>query len=136
MEKDDIREIRRWSCRNPWKQNVILRAKPEIFRRIMKLGRVNIGVDMIFAEEYMDLLICFRCWRFSHTQKSCNNEELCGTCSGMHDHRECGSKEQICVNCYRANKKEGLGHRPNSWECPVYKKAAERARNNIIQYYE
>jgi len=69
--------------------------------------------------KFNDVLQCFRCQGFGHTQKYCRLEHRCVRCGGMHSKADCdksSNEPACCVHC--------KGDHPASYKgCSVYKKA-------------
>lgn len=130
-KKDDVKIITKRTCRNPWKNNWIFQAKPDIFKAIVKKGKVNFNLEVLYAEEYFGLALCFKCHRFGHVAKYCKEEAACGKCAGAHDTKDCQSRETECVNCRRMNRAE-RNHSPRDIGCPVYKLKLEQAKKKTV----
>ncbi|KAJ8912980.1 hypothetical protein NQ315_000037 [Exocentrus adspersus] len=127
---EDVKIIRRTTCRNPWKENIILRTKLENFKNIVKRGKIELDCQLHFVEEYLGLPICYRCCRFGHVAKYCKEKMVCYKCTGEHDGKGCQSDTRTCANCFRMfGKKES--HEARNAACPALVQALEKSRRNI-----
>lgn len=46
------------------------------------------------------LLQCFKCFKFNHSAKICNNKQRCSICAGEHLFKECDNPNSLnCTNC-------------------------------------
>lgn len=71
------------------------------------------------------LLQCFRCFKFNHSAKVCNNKQKCSICSLEHYYKDCDNPGCIkCVNC-------GGEHLAISRECPIKIKNILDKKNKI-----
>jgi hypothetical protein len=80
---------------------------------------VRISPDQIKQEEYVDVLMCFKCYKLNeHTTKDCPTPNLiiCSECTGNHDFRECKATVKKCINS------QG-DHRTMAMSCPKKKEA-------------
>lgn len=127
IKEEDMKIIKRFRCRNPWKTNWVVRLPGAKFREIIKKGKINIGCESLFVEEYVGVLMCFRCCRYGHLSTRCMEPEVCYNCGREHGGGSCTERELRCINCWRAYGREE-GHGARSQECPVYKINMEKAR--------
>ncbi|XP_018576439.1 uncharacterized protein LOC108914985 [Anoplophora glabripennis] len=127
-----IKIVRRVTCRNPWKENVILRVGVRPFKDIAKRGKVELGCELLFAEEYLGLPLCFRCCRPGHVMRACKEKEVCCRCMGEHDSRDCQSKELKCVSCWREYRRV-VAHSARDPTCPALGKILVKSRK-LINY--
>lgn len=57
---------------------------------------------------------CFKCQAFGHVAINCHKTQKCGFCSGIHNSKECKTKENLkCSNC-------NSNHAANDKNCPIY----------------
>lgn len=127
---DEFRVIKRITCRNAWKENVVLRVSVNDFKLLVKKRKVEIDCERYHVEEYLGLAMCFKCCRFGHITKYCNNKESCHKCAGDHDGRECEKNERRCVNCWRVFGKNA-SHSARDQECPAMISILEKSRKRI-----
>ena len=50
-------------------------------------------------EKPIEVQQCFKCNKFNHIAKECNNETACSKCRGKHDRKECQANTKKCSNC-------------------------------------
>jgi hypothetical protein len=87
---------------------------------------VKISPGQIQKEEYVDILMCFKCYKLeSHSTKNCPTPDIviCSECSGAHDYRDCTEATKKCINCKGA-------HRTMAMSCPVKKEMIKNKKNN------
>lgn len=129
--QDEIKIITKVTCRNPWKQNWLFQAKPDIFKALVKKGKVNFNLELLHVEEHFGVALCFRCHRFGHVAKYCREDPACGKCAGAHDTKECQNEGTECINCKRMNKTD-RGHSARDKSCPVYKWKTEQSKKKTV----
>lgn len=66
--------------------------------RYVKFGSISCK-----ARDIYEVIQCYRCLRFGHMANTCNEEIICGRCSGNHQTKNCGENFRKCVNCIRFN---------------------------------
>lgn len=67
------------------------------------------------------LRICYKCWRFGHSQKFCKASSVkCCKCGLEHEEKECKATNLKCINC-------GEAHKASDKNCP------ERDRQDKIR---
>ena len=85
--------------------------------------------SQIEAEQYIDILMCFRCYKLEeHSTNNCPtpNQIICSECTGNHSFKDCTSQIKKCVNC--------LGpHRTMAMMCPLKKKLIKEKREQKEQ---
>ena len=80
-------------------------------------------------ERAAQVVQCFKCQQWGHSQNACGKQVKCGQCAGAHQSRECTTDRVSCSNC-------GKKHR--TWEkreCPtfqVYHQGVERKRIALL----
>ncbi|XP_058816402.1 uncharacterized protein LOC131679683 [Topomyia yanbarensis] len=80
------------------------------------LGMVRVKI----RRYYPSPMQCFRCGKFGHGSKACNQKEVCLNCSGEHQvikGVKC-NEESKCINC-------GEKHSARDRQCPVQMKEAQ-----------
>ncbi|KAJ8945529.1 hypothetical protein NQ318_020374 [Aromia moschata] len=102
----------------------------DIFKAIVKKGKLNYECELLYAEEYLGLAMCYKCCRFGHIAKYCREDDVCYKCGRGHDARECGERNERCVNCLRMFGKPGQ-HNARDASCPAFKINIERSRTCI-----
>jgi hypothetical protein len=93
---------------------------------------VRISPDQIKQEEYVDILMCFRCYKLDcHTTRECPTPDLviCSECSGPHDYKECTSETKKCINCKGAHRTMAMAC-PNKKQILINKKVNKEEASN------
>ncbi|KAF2345265.1 hypothetical protein FHG87_023979, partial [Trinorchestia longiramus] len=78
---------------------------------------VKIAPSQIQQEKFIDILICFNCYKMEeHATKDCPtpNVTVCSECTGNHTYKNCTSSIKKCLNC------QG-DHRTMAMSCPTRK---------------
>ncbi|GIY68091.1 uncharacterized protein CDAR_453061 [Caerostris darwini] len=108
-------------------RNWIIESTPEVFKTLSKATKISIGWERISYKEYVRPRQCFKCCKFGHLAKHCQEpKDLCTNC-GNPDHtwKDCKAAPK-CVNCshnnQRLNTKTPTNHSCTSKECPTYQK--------------
>lgn len=103
------------------------------FNKLIKMQKINIGMDKCAVYEDVTILRCFKCCGYNHKSALCKRDLACMKCGGNHVSTNCKVKEHRCINCIRAAKEFNLNldvkHNINDVNCAVYKKAVERKKN-------
>ena len=110
-------------------------------RRAIKSDRDRIYVGISSCRVYDRFYVkrCNNCQQFGHFKDSCQNETVCGHCSGPHQSEGCSLKESKdfsklkCTNCKDAPGC-GNGHSAFWYNCPAYKEAQKKLRSTISYY--
>lgn len=111
--------------------NAILEVDHDIFRGMMKTGKINIGLLGLRVEEALVPLQCYRCCGYGHRQDKCQGEIMCYKCGSNHEGKTCTVTEYKCGNCIRRGKKapSEVSHAANDRKCPGYVRRMEELRN-------
>lgn len=117
--------------RNLGRESWIVEAPISVFRKIVTDGWVVMNLTRVRVDEDEDVVRCYKCCRFGHVAKFCQQEVSCYRCGGKHEGKECQSKRVNCVNCERV-RLEKREHEANDWRCPVYIRQVERERSKKI----
>lgn len=122
------------------KYMAILEVDPETFKKIMESGMLLVDLSVCTVFEHVDLLRCFRCTGYHHTNKNCkSNTSFCLKC-GLDNHStpDCSTAEKdfCCPNCSDANKKYKLNffinHGPFDRTCEIFKKKTDAEKRKIL----
>nr|XP_027203062.1 uncharacterized protein LOC113796958 [Dermatophagoides pteronyssinus] len=120
---------------------VILEASPQIWQICTNLGNLFIGYKCCLVKNHVNVRHCFKCLRFGHIAKFCNNNPVCSKCNDGHSSKDCSVQITTtrCVNCIWTNQNRrenaelvNIDHSVFSKECPLYKSALEKTYN----YYD
>jgi len=102
------------------------------FNKCTYPSHVKIGLLRTSTRPYYpNPLLCYGCFSYGHPRARCPGPQRCFNCSNEHQEEECREAAH-CRNC------DG-NHRPNSRQCPVYKKEMDIIRvkvDNNITYPE
>ena len=99
--------------------------------KLVKKGRLRIEYNWCRVEMRVDLIQCYRCWRYGHTAVLCEApEDRSGDCKnygeGGHMRKNC-DKEKQCPIC------EVKGHSAGTGACRETRRALRRAREEEIK---
>lgn len=88
-------------------ENIIVELAPVIWKQIEGKARLYIGWERLSYREEYRLRQCFRCTKFGHVAKHCDNEKICTIClKPGHNYNECKGRPR-CGNCKYHNKTFG-----------------------------
>lgn len=121
------------------KYMAIVEVDPNTFKSIMKSGMVLINLSVCPVFEHIDVLRCFTCTGYHHTNKNCKIKNIICIKCGLtgHSSQDCETdiKHFCCPNCLAANEKHKLNflinHGPFDRECEIFKKKIEIERKRI-----
>nr|CAI5841461.1 unnamed protein product [Callosobruchus analis] len=130
-ERETIKIVGKKPCRNLRRETWILEAEPGVFKKMVKKGTIYFDLETVYIEEYLDALMCYKCYRFGHKAQRCKEQQdTCYVCGGVgHRGEEC-SNLLDCVNCRRMGVDEGSRrHSARDTGCPVWKKKVDQERS-------
>lgn len=124
--------------------NVVVELDPVTYGLISGKDVIYIGWRTCRYVDHINIIQCYRCWRFGHMAKHCNKKEnVCSKCAGGHRLRECTSEEEICVNCRNASEVLKIPnidyrHTAINKKCEAYRRVYEQLeqRVNYPELYE
>lgn len=128
--KDKIKVVTKRQCRNPYKENWILEARPEISKWFLKKGMINCDLVRVYVQEHLNMAVCFKCCGFGHVSKYCSAKNCCHKCGEEHEMKNCNSDIFNCPNCTKMQLAE-RSHSARDIDCPVYQRKLLRYRNTI-----
>ena len=106
-------------------------------------NRIYIGISCCRVYDRFYVKRCNNCQQFRHYKDNCQNQTVCGHCSGHHKSESCSLKECTdfsklkCTNCKEANVPgSGNGHSAFWFKCPAYIEAQNKLRSTIPYYDE
>ena len=76
--------IRRINNVNSKFASVALRSSLDFLDSALKTGHICIGSLSFHVEDYVHIIMCFKCQRFGHVMKSCTHDTACGLRSESH----------------------------------------------------
>lgn len=82
------------------KINVVLEIDQKTYTQIKLKNTINIHWQTCKYVEHINVIQCYRCWKFGHMAKLCNNKNnTCPKCTGDHKEIDCKAQTLQCVNC-------------------------------------
>lgn len=131
INKEDITIKKKFERKNTC--TAIAEVEAQLFLRIMKESKLNVGWDRCPVYEELNLWRCYKCNGYNHKAANCRNESACSKCSENHHSSECMSEIAKCVNCLNINKKLKMifeiNHSALDKDCPVFCRKASLQRN-------
>ena len=113
--------------------NIIMEVRYDIFKDIMKRAKLNVGWRICKIEEYHCIVQCYKCARFNHFAKDCENSVTCFKCAGNHKTKECTNDYVKCINCVKTTEKLKIklnsSHTSYDKNCPCLARNIERITN-------
>lgn len=129
--EEKLKVVTKRTCRDRRKENWLLEATPEVFKKIMRKQILAFDLMMVHVEEFIRPAICFRCCGYGHVGKYCTAEKpICYRCAGDHEGKNCQERELRCINCRKTGKEE-KGHMARDQSCPVMKRKINRQRRLV-----
>lgn len=112
------------------RNSAIIETHPDVYNKIMKLGKLKIGWSRCMVYEHTSLMRCYKCNNYNHVAKECTNVRTCGTCSSSeHETKECTSNTKRCINCIKTNEilqlSLDVNHSVYDKSCRVYQRKIE-----------
>lgn len=108
------------------------------FKKALKSQRINIGWSRCRIYEHVDVLRCYKCNSFGHTQVNCVSDNFsCPLCAGEHTIQYCTADplSHKCINCIRENEKTKFNadvqHCAFSTKCPILLRKIEKRKMRI-----
>lgn len=90
--------------------NLVISLNPEPFKKLIKIGIINIGWQRLRLREYIRPMQCFKCQMNDQLAKFCRNEQKCSNW-GSKDHAYKDFKEDAeCINCVIYNERYNAGY--------------------------
>lgn len=117
--------------------NVIMELDPSTYENITKREVLYLGWRTCRYIDHLNVIQCYRCWRFGHMAKDCRKREnTCSKCAGDHKFNDCTSDEETCVNCRFASQVLRIPnidyrHTAASKKCEAYKRVCEQLRLRV-----
>lgn len=131
-----IRVLRKFEVKKPKiKFGFKLEVDAATFKLLIDAQRVSVGWDKCWVNEEFNLLRCYNCWGYHHTQTSCTNNKACFKCGESHDAVDCKPEIEKCCVCISKSASSGLSldasHNAKSVLCPTYLHKIEMEKRNI-----
>lgn len=108
--------------------NIIMEVDPQTYAQLRLRGTISIGWKSCYFVDHVNIVQCYKCWKFGHMRKDCKKEkEVCPHCTEEHKGSECEASIKVCINCKYAAENFGLenikfDHSAYSKECDSYKR--------------
>lgn len=117
----------------------IMEVDPETFKAVMKSGHLLVDLSVCSVFEHVDVLRCFKCTGYHHTNKNCTNKSSfcikCGLTGHFSQNCNTDPKDFCCPNCCEANEKFKLSfpinHGPFNRECSILKRKTEIEKRKV-----
>lgn len=114
----------------------VVEMDPESFRKIIKVGKVNIEWQRYKVYEHLNIVRCFKCKGFNHYADHCNDDSSClKSASSSHQADKCTEDTLKCSNCIKVNARLGMYldtiHNVMDNTCPVYRRQLENYKTKI-----
>lgn len=117
---------------NPRRFDWTLQLEPELFKYVVKLGKVNFNLERIRVEEVQEMVMCMRCCAYGHVVKYCKETaDRCYRCAKEHRAKDCTTQTLECINCQRLGYKI-RAHRADDKNCPAYRRKLELRREQTV----
>ena len=122
-------------------RNLVAEVTPEAWR-IMTQKKLKIGWHICNADNYINIVKCFKCCKFGHRAQKCTGDEKCPICAENHKLKECKASiaEYKCINSVshntyhsQENAKVNENHSSLDKNCPSLL-AAVRKYNQNTEY--
>ncbi|CAG4989836.1 unnamed protein product [Parnassius apollo] len=140
-QQDDLRLCFKRTNKNPNLYNAVFRVQPNLWRKIINIGRLSIDHQRIHVEEFSPFMQCHKCYQFGHTKNKCTAENtVCGYCSETTHHifncpHTANPERAQCTNCVghnsKFNTKLETKHKATSTYCPRLRIMREKILNRI-----
>lgn len=120
------------------KFNLILEADSSTYNFIINKQKLNLGWNRCFVYNDYGIIRCYKCNKYGHFQKDCQDKITCGKCTGNHNAQECVSNCVKCINCVLSNEKYKMNLNVNHtvWDnvnCETYKRIEKIRKNKFLQ---
>lgn len=135
VNEKDIKVIKKYTPKNKNIYNVILEVSPTAFKCLLNSKRVFIEWDSLPIYEYVNVLRCFKCWKYGHKAVHCRQDNIvCPQCNKNHKSEMCTSIEKECTNCKHAHdvlKIPNIDYKHSVFDkkCICYQRAQERVKS-------
>lgn len=133
QDKVEIKYRKR--ARNPHINHIVLSVPPQVWRKAIDAGRVNIDLQRIWVEDQSPLMQCSRCLGYGHSKRYCQEKaDLCSHCGGQHLKAECAAwLEGVTPSCQNCKKEKlaNVDHNAFSAACSVRRRWDNIARSTI-----
>lgn len=115
----------------------VISLDPETYRQIKLKGTLHIGWKTCRFDDYINIVQCFKCYRYGHMARDCDNDKnVCPKCTEDHSVGECQAQEFVCTNCKYASqvlKIPGVDFKHTAYDrsCKAYGRVLNQLRQKI-----
>ncbi|XP_053211771.1 uncharacterized protein LOC128395378 [Panonychus citri] len=122
------------------KTDIIISITPRIRDFVQeRRGKFFYDFKEIIITDFFHVRMCYRCFSYEHIAKMCKNQLRCQYCTGSHDSKTCGVKNQPqsyqCDVCKQKGN-PNINHTPFDWECQEYQKRLRQAIQLVNYDYQ
>lgn len=111
----------------------IIQCHPDIWQKIMAIGKISIGWGRHFAVNYIPVVRCFKCQAFGHRAADCRSPSaICCNCARDHETTKCTNRASSCANCSKHGFKPVSNHNAASVNCPYYLRIRDSISKSIV----
>lgn len=115
---------------------VVIEVDPVTFKQIMDKGHVYVGWKRCNVRESFHIIRCFKCCKYGHLSKNCENSVICPKCSKNHSLADCKADIFSCINCIENNSKlktnYDINHTVFDNCCSSYKKVIDISKSMTV----
>lgn len=76
------------------KANWVVEFSGRVRKLLRGRDKIYIGWECCRVKDYVDLARCYKCQRYGHVAKVCQNKEVCSFCAGEHNYVDFKAKER------------------------------------------
>lgn len=134
--KEKIKVQRKYS--NKGKKNfgnVILSVSSDYYKKIIGMGKINIGWRKCNVYEHINIIRCYKCSGYNHFARDCTSSVACGKCAESHITKDCNNDFEKCINCLKMIEKLkvniNVDHIANDRNCECYKRVINKITSKI-----
>lgn len=114
----------------------VLQVDKISYNNIIKAGNIFVGYDCCPVFDALEIRRCYKCNKFNHSSKFCNNNCSCPRCGSDHSLKDCTAETLKCSNCVGLIEKEGITvnteHAVWDIKCPAYTGALNKMRSDLL----
>lgn len=114
---------------------LILEVDPTTYSSILRNEKITIGWSRGRVYDHVNMVQCFKCYRFNHIAKDCQKNTICSLCSGSHNYTTCTSNQKKCSNCSWARTKLNIeldtNHGATDKKCPCYQRLLAKLTSKV-----